>query len=97
MKIERSGGDGQLLLKLTGRLDTTTSPLLEEELGTLEGVNDLQLDLAKLDYLSSAGLRVLLKASKIMDKQGTMTVVNVNRTVMEVFNITGFSDILTIR
>lgn len=97
MKIERSGGDGQLLLKLTGRLDTTTSPLLEEELGTLEGVNDLQLDLAKMDYLSSAGLRVLLKVSKIMDKQGTMTVVNVNRTVMEVFNITGFSDILTIQ
>lgn len=82
---------------LEGRLDTTTAPLLEAEVkGGLEGVEHLILDLEKLDYLSSAGLRVILAAQKQMNKQGKMEVRKVNETVMEVFEVTGFTDILTI-
>ena len=93
--VDRTGG--ALTFALEGRLDTTTAPEFDETLkGSLEGVTDLTLDLKKLDYLSSAGLRVLLSAQKMMNRQGTMTVKNVNETIMEVFEITGFSDILTI-
>lgn len=97
MTIDSIKEKDKLLLKLTGRLDTTTAPELEEALGSLEGVRDLQLDFAGLEYLSSAGLRVLLSASKRMKKQGEMEICNVNDEIMEVFTITGFSDILTIR
>ena len=82
---------------LEGRLDTVTAPQLEKELkASLEGVTQLRIDFEKLDYISSAGLRVLLSAQKQMNKQGTMTLHHVNQTVMEIFEVTGFSDILTI-
>ncbi len=84
-------------LALEGRLDTTTAPQLEEELKrSIEGVTELNLDFAKLEYLSSAGLRVILAAQKTMNKQGKMVIRNVNETIMEVFEVTGFSDILTV-
>ena len=80
-----------------GRLDTTTAPQLEQELKAgLDGVTELVLDLAGLEYISSAGLRVLLSAQKAMTAKGAMTVKNVNETIMEIFEVTGFSDILTI-
>ena len=84
-----------LTVKLKGRLESATSPQLEEALD-LEGIKDLRMDFAGLEYLSSAGLRVLLAVSKTMKKQGTMEISNVNEEVMEVFIITGFAGILTI-
>ena len=95
--VTEKTGDA-LVVTLEGRLDTTTAPRLEEALKvSLDGVTDLTLDLEKLEYLSSAGLRVLLSAQKTMNKQGTMTVTNVNETIQEIFEVTGFTDILTIR
>lgn len=86
-----------LLVSLEGRLDTTTAPQLEKELNeSIEGVTSLTLDMNKLDYISSAGLRVLLSAQKKMNAQGSMRVINVGETIMEIFEVTGFSDILTI-
>lgn len=97
MTITKTQDKNVLTLYLEGRLDTTTSPQLEQELAaSLEGVTQLTLDLAKLAYLSSAGLRVILSAQKRMNKQGQMVVRNVNETIMEVFEVTGFVDILTI-
>lgn len=96
MEIDVRREAGKLVLKLDGRLDTTTAPDLEETLSELNGVTDLLMDFEKLEYLSSAGLRVLLKASKIMKKQGKMVIRHVSEDVMEVFVITGFSKILTI-
>ena len=84
-------------MKLEGRLDTTTSPKLEEELrGSVDGITSLAIDFEKLEYISSAGLRVILAMQKNMMRQGSMVIRNVNETVMEVFEVTGFSDILTI-
>ena len=89
--------DGCLTLELEGRLDTTTAPELENVIKKgLEGVDRLVLDMEGLAYLSSAGLRVILAAQKQMNRQGTMTVRNVCGTIMEVFEVTGFTDILTI-
>ena len=86
-----------LTVSLEGRLDTTTSPQLETLLNAeLDGVTELVFDFAKLDYLSSAGLRVVLSAQKRMNKQGAMKLRNVNATVKEVFEITGFADFLTV-
>ena len=97
MTIEKSMEGTQLTLVLTGRLDTTTAPQLEVELKrSIGGAKSLVLDFADLEYLSSAGLRVLLAAQKVMNKQGKMVIRNVNETISEVFEITGFSDILTI-
>ena len=97
MNITKQVNGSQLTVALEGRLDTTTSPELETELKTsLSGVTDLTFDFAELKYISSAGLRVLLSTQKIMNRQGSMTITNVNETVMEVFEATGFSDILTI-
>ena len=97
MNIEKKLEDSTLTIALEGRLDTTTSPDLEEALGeSLDGVTALVFDFTKLDYLSSAGLRVLLSAQKRMNKQGTMKLVHVNDAVKEVFEITGFADFLTI-
>ena len=97
MQINRTKKDNALTLALVGRLDTTTSPELEGELkGSLDGITSLTIDLAALDYISSAGLRVLLSAQKTMNKQGSMVVKNVSEEIMEVFEVTGFSDILTI-
>lgn len=97
MTINKSLNGDALTLALEGRLDTTTAPDLEKALKeSLDGVNALTLDLAKLDYISSAGLRVLLSAHKTMSARGGMKVANVNEMVMEVFEVTGFSDILTL-
>jgi len=97
MTIQKTANAAELTVALTGRLDTTTAPQLESELkASIEGVETLILDFAALDYLSSAGLRVLLAAQKIMNKQGKMIVKNVNETIAEIFEVTGFCDILTI-
>lgn len=87
----------ELIFSLEGRLDTTTAPLLEAELkNSLGAKSKLVFDFGGIAYISSAGLRVLLLAQKIMNHQGTMIVRNVNSSVMDVFEITGFCDILTI-
>ena len=97
MTITKTLNGTELTVALQGRLDTVTAPELETELkAALEGVTALVIDLAELEYISSAGLRVLLSAQKTMNKQGEMKVVHVNETVMEIFEVTGFSDILTI-
>ena len=97
MTINKKAQGEALELSLIGRLDTTTAPQLETELKrSIDGVTELTLNCAELEYLSSAGLRVLLAAQKVMNKQGKMVVKNVNETIMEVFEITGFADILTI-
>ncbi len=92
-----SNGTG-LKVDLSGRLDTSTAPELENTLkANFDGLTALVLDFANLEYISSAGLRVLLAAQKVMNKQGEMVICNVNDTIMEVFEITGFSDILSIQ
>ncbi len=97
MNIEKNLNGTELEIKVVGRLDTATAPQLEEELkANLDGIEKLVLDFAELDYLSSAGLRVLLSAQKTMNKQGRMIVRNVNETIAEIFEVTGFCDILTI-
>lgn len=97
MTIEKNLNGTELTIALTGRMDTLTAPQLEEELkASLPGVESLVLDFANLEYLSSAGLRVLLAAQKIMNKQGKMVVRHVNETIAEIFDVTGFCDILTI-
>lgn len=97
LKIIKEQNDKNLVVALDGRLDTSTSPNLEEELkATLPSVENLVFDLTKLEYISSAGLRVLLSAQKTMNKQGSMVVKNVSEEVKEIFEVTGFSDILTI-
>ena len=97
MTINKNKSGSTLTIALEGRLDTTTAPDLEKEIKvSLDGVTELVMDFSKLDYISSAGLRVLLSAHKAMSKQGAMKVTNVNEMVMEVFEVTGFSDILTI-
>lgn len=97
MTINKNLNATELTLALAGRLDTTTAPQLEAELKTsLIGMNSLMMDFAELEYISSAGLRVLLSAQKVMNKQGKMVIQHVNETIMEVFEVTGFSDILTI-
>ena len=97
MTINKKLDGAALTLALEGRLDTTTAPQLEAEFkASLAGVTALTLDMAELAYLSSAGLRVILAAQKQMNKQGGMVVKHVNETIMEVFEVTGFTDILTI-
>ena len=97
MTIEIKRNAEETVIELVGRLDTTTAPALEKTIGeSIADVKNLVLDLKGLEYLSSAGLRVLLATQKRMQKQGTMTLRNVCEVVMEVFEITGFSDILTI-
>lgn len=97
MTINKTAEAGKLTLALEGRLDTGTAPQLEAELkSSLDGVTTLVLDFAGLEYISSAGLRVLLGAQKIMAKQGGMVIRNVNEVISEVFEVTGFVDILNI-
>lgn len=97
MTINQKKDGNKLSIALEGRLDTTTAPQLENELKRSIGdATELEFDFAKLEYLSSAGLRVLLAAQKVMNRQGTMVIKNVNETIAEVFEITGFSEILTI-
>lgn len=94
MNIQKTLSGAALTVALEGRLDTTTAPKLEEELRG--GITRLVFDVAKLEYISSAGLRVLLAMQKLMNRQGAMLLRNVNEAVMEVFEVTGFSDILRI-
>lgn len=97
MTIEKMSNNNELTVSLEGRLDTVTASSLEEELkASLEGIKNLVLDFQALEYISSAGLRVLLMAQKTMNKQGSMVIRNVNETIAEVFEITGFADMLTI-
>ena len=97
MTIEKTLNASELTVKVGGRLDTTTAPELEASLNeSYNGVTKLVLDFASLEYLSSAGLRVLLQAQKTMNKQGEMIIKNVNETINEIFEVTGFVDILTI-
>ena len=96
MTINKNLEGSKLTVAVEGRLDTTTAPQLEEEFkNSLEGVEDLVLDFSKLDYISSTGLRVLLSAQKQMNKVGKMTLTGVSPEIMEIFEVTGFSDILT--
>ena len=97
MKINKGMNNGKLGIALEGRLDTTTAPELEQALkNDMDAATDLTLDFAALDYISSAGLRVLLSAHKTMSKKGGMKVINANEMVKEVFDVTGFADILTV-
>ena len=97
MTIEKKIENSNVTLVIGGRLDTTTAPELEKELDSiLEGCKDLVFDMTELEYVSSAGLRVILKAQKVMNTQGAMKLIGVNDSIMEVFDITGFLDILTI-
>ena len=97
LNINKNIADGKANFSLEGRLDTVTAPDLEKELkGSLDGVTELIMDFDKLEYISSAGLRVLLSAQKVMTRQGKMKVIHVNDMIMEIFEVTGFSDILTI-
>ena len=97
MNIIKTIEDGRAVFELEGRLDTTTAPELEKELQeALEGITELILDFEKLDYISSSGLRVLLTTRKIMMAQGDMKVIHVNEAIMDIFEVTGFTDILTI-
>ena len=97
MTIEKTINGTELTVSVAGRLDTTTAPQLEAEFKqNIAGVEKLVLDFSELEYLSSAGLRVLLAAQKVMNKQGEMIIRNVNDTIHEIFDVTGFIDILTI-
>ena len=96
MKINKTENGSELLIAVVGRLDTTTSPQLDEELKSLNGIEKLVFDFKELEYISSAGLRVLLSAQKVMNKQGSMIVKNVSEEISEIFEVTGFVDILTI-
>lgn len=97
MTINKKSEGEKLTLTLSGRLDTNTSPALEAELKrSVDGVKELIFDFSDVEYISSAGLRILLAAQKVMNRQGSMKLTGVSADVMEVFEITGFSDILTI-
>ncbi|MCR5371190.1 MAG: STAS domain-containing protein [Clostridium sp.] len=97
MTITKNQEGSKVTVKLEGRLDTMTAPELEKCLAeSLDGITDLTFDMEGLEYISSAGLRVLLATQKTMNKQGSMKVIHVQEMVMEVFEVTGFNDILTI-
>jgi len=97
LNIDKKVENGTVTFALEGRLDTVSAPEFEKMLkSSLDGVTDLVLDFEKLEYISSAGLRAVLSAHKIMTRQGSMKVLHVNETIMEIFDVTGFVDILTI-
>lgn len=97
MNINKTNDGASLMIELEGRLDTISAPQLEAELKkSVTGISVLVFDFEKLEYLSSAGLRVLLSAQKVMNRQGEMKIRNVNDTIMDIFEVTGFSEILTI-
>ena len=97
MTINKLKNGTKLTIAVEGRLDTTTSPALETEIkSSLEGVTELIFDFEKLEYISSSGLRVLLAAQKEMNKRGNMKVIHPNEIVLEIFDVTGFADILDI-
>lgn len=96
MTVLKNIEDTKATLAIEGRIDTSTSPDVDKEVEALEGITELVFDFAKVDYISSAGLRVLLKAQKLMNTKGSMKLINVKEEVMDIFDITGFADILTI-
>lgn len=97
MTINKTLDASTLTIALEGRLDTNTAPSLEAELKqNIDGITELVFDFAELAYISSAGLRVLLSAQKVMNRQGSMTIKNSNDDILEVFEVTGFCDILTL-
>lgn len=97
MNVSKKAEGTKLTIVISGRVDTTTAPELENEIkSSYEGITELVLDFAEVKYISSAGLRVLLSAQKVMAKQGSMKLINVSSDIMEIFEVTGFSDILTI-
>ena len=97
MTINKQMDGDKMKVAVAGRLDTTTAPELDEELkSSIGGIKELVIDFSELEYISSAGLRVLLSAQKVMNTQGSMKVTGANEVVLEVFEVTGFSDILTI-
>lgn len=96
MTINKTQDASILTIAIEGRIDTTTAPELEKEIDAIADITELVLDFAGVDYISSAGLRVILKAQKLMNQLGKMKLVNVKDDVMDVFDITGFLDILTI-
>lgn len=97
MQITKNQDGEKLTVKVEGRLDTSTAPSLEAELAGLDGVNEMVFDFSNLEYVSSAGLRVILATQKAMSKKGGLVLTGVSDAVMEVFEITGFADILTIQ
>lgn len=98
MTIEKTVNGEKVVLAVSGRLDTVTAPQLEAEIkNCAEGLTALELDFVNLAYISSAGLRVLLSTQKMMNKQGEMVITHVNDDIMEIFEMTGFADILTIQ
>ena len=98
MIVDKQLTGNKLEVAVTGRVDTTTAPQLEEEIKeSLDGVTELIIDFSGVEYISSAGLRVLLSCQKTMNAQGTMVMTGVRESVMEIFEVTGFSDILTIQ
>ena len=97
LNIKKEIESGKVIFKPEGRLDTVTAPQMEEEIkSVLPNSSELLFDFKDLEYISSAGLRVLLSAQKAMNTQGTMKILNVNEIISEIFEVTGFSDILTI-
>lgn len=97
MTITQNKNGSKLVLEVEGRLDTTTAPQLDAEVkSSLNGITELEFDFSKLEYISSAGLRVLLSTQKIMNKQGSMVIHGASEALIEIFDVTGFIDILTI-
>lgn len=97
MTISKEIKDTAMTISVGGRLDTSTAPQLENEIKqNISGITELTIDMSELEYISSAGLRVLLSAQKIMNKQGNMTIRNVKKEIAEIFEVTGFDDILNI-
>ena len=96
MKLEKEQNGSRLTIRLGGRLDTNSSPQLDAEIADLSGITELIFDFSGLDYISSSGLRVLLGTQKRISKTGTMKVIGANETIMEVFDISGFSEIIAI-
>ena len=97
MQINKTLNGDALTIAITGRVDTLTAPQLDSEIqGKLDGVKSLVIDLKNVEYISSAGLRIFLAAQKVMNKQGSMVVKNASSAIKEIFEVTGFCDILTI-
>ncbi len=97
MNIKTKTENSKLSVSISGRIDTVTAPEFDSQVKSkLDGISELVLDFANVNYISSAGLRVLLMLQKKMNKQGSMKLINVNETIVDVFEVTGFSDILTI-
>ena len=97
MNIEQKRNGNALTIAPEGYLDTTTAPELRAVLETaLDGVTELTFDFEKLEYISSSGLRLLLFAQKVMNEQGTMKVIRANETILKIFEVTGFADVLTV-